>query len=253
MGNIKRDNKNKRKKKRKIIGILKMLFFVVLLVFGLNFVFFTDFFEVKNIEFPEFQKIDKETLMVSSGLKLGENIILIKKKEAALNLKKLGYIKDVSIIRVFPDTIKIYITEREPEFIIKNERKFVYADEEGAVAEISDQVKRLNIPLVTGLDGILSDPKESEKIKTDPLWVGNNLVTSISLLKQYELTGKISEIYVTNEKQLHIYTNGGSIIKVKDKENLESKIDFIYTYINDNDDRMIIDLTHGGNPTYTPR
>jgi hypothetical protein len=109
------------------------------------------------------------------------------------------------------------------------------------------------LPLVTGLENTLSEKYEAKKLGVEPTWVGNNVLGILEVLRDYELSEKVSEINVTKEKQLHIYTNGGSIIKVRDKENIESKIDFLYTYLTENDDRMIVDLTHGGNPTYTPR
>lgn len=244
-------------KKRKLKLNLKKFISFLLVLTGmllLSYIwFFTDLFHIKSIEILDNKKIEESTLKEVSGLTEGDNIFLIKTSDAADNIKSIGYVKEVNIIRVFPDKLKVYITERDPVCIVVDGGDYIYVDDQGIVAEVVDHITVWSLPLVTGLENTLSEKYEAKKLGVEPTWVGNNVLGILEVLRDYELSEKVSEINVTKEKQLHIYTNGGSIIKVRDKENIESKIDFLYTYLTENDDRMIVDLTHGGNPTYTPR
>ncbi|SHE56119.1 cell division protein FtsQ/DivIB [Alkalibacter saccharofermentans] len=247
---------DKRKKDNLKLNLSKLFFvlFVSACMVLLTYIWFlTDFFNIESIEYFDYEKIEESDLREASGLVEGENIFLVKTSEAVDSMKKLGYVKEASIIRVFPDRLRVYITEREPICIVSVSGGYIYLDEQGVVAEVAEKLTKWTVPLITGLEDAATLKSEAQKLAIEPAWVGNNILGVLGLLKDFELTGRISEINVTKEKHLHIYTNGGSIIKVKDKENIQSRINFLYTFLTENDDRMIVDLTHGGNPTYTPR
>ncbi|NTW72184.1 MAG: FtsQ-type POTRA domain-containing protein [Eubacteriaceae bacterium] len=245
--------RRQRKKKKRIKIFIRFLLILASIGLLSYLLFFTPFFNVKSIEFFDNDRLSKETLLKVSGLKAEENIFLVKKNKALDKLKTLPYVSDVSIIRVFPDTLKVYVTERVPVCIFIQSKKYLYIDGSGRILEISDSLKDWDIPVVSGAEKVIKNPVAGSNLKMEPAWVRNNVIDSIKTLADKSLTKYISEINITKEKQLYLYTTGGSIIMVKDNSSILEKIDFLSTYLIEKDNRMIIDLTHGGNPTYTPR
>jgi hypothetical protein len=227
---------------------------LAVIVIGLGYLLFgTGLFLVGSIEFLDEQNVDEATLLQSSEMALGEHILLLDTKKAVENLEGLGYVKNANIVRVFPDKVKVYITPRQPILMIRLASGYANADGEGVVAEVSETPTRWDLTLVTGLETAVILADTTKPFETDPSWIGKEVLAAMLYLKDEGLGDRVTEIHVTDDRQLHLYTKGGSVIKTTDKENIASKIDFLFTYLTEKDDRMIIDLTHGGNPTFTPR
>lgn len=240
----------RRKRRRTTFQIVLLL---VLFALSAYLVFGTSLFLVTSIEFLDAEYVDVNLLATQSQLKEGEHIFFVDTGLAVRELKKLGYVKEVSIVRIFPNKIKVYITPRHPELVVKAPTQFIYIDGGGVVAQSVESSQRWDLPLVTGLENQLVEMTEAKAMKLDPAWLGKDVLASFLVLKEKGLSEYVSEFHGTSEGWIVLYTRGGSVIKTTGSENITSKIDFLFTYLKEKDDRMIIDLTHGGNPTYTPR
>ncbi|QSX08918.1 FtsQ-type POTRA domain-containing protein [Alkalibacter rhizosphaerae] len=238
------------KKRRNVIRFL----IVSLVLVGMGcLVFLTDIFLVRSIEFIDYEYLEENQLLERSELRVGEHILMMDTGQAAKNLNQLGYVKNTSIVRVFPNRIKVYITPREPAAILKWTEGYAYIDMDGVVAEKTKSPDRWDLVWITGLEAIVSKVDETDPFQTTPSWLGKDVLAALKILQKEDLLTFVAEINVTEDGQLHLYTKGESLIKTAGSENMKSKIDFLFTYLREKDDRMVIDLTHGGNPTFTPR
>ncbi|HCX64618.1 MAG TPA: hypothetical protein DHN33_05360, partial [Eubacteriaceae bacterium] len=240
----------KRKKRKRKIQWKKwfkmILFLAILGLFTYVFVL-SDLFYIREITYHDQEKVAKEELEDRMPVQKGDHIFLAKTKEAARDLEKIPYVKTIDTLRVFPDELKVYVTERIPYIAYYDGENYAYVDEEKVVVEITDVIPDESMPMVTGVMQ-KNPPVEGETFEVFPTWLTDTLFASVATLKQAELFAHISEIHIEENHVLSLYTNGGSILQVRDEENISQQIDFIFTFLKENDDRMIVDITHGVNP-----
>jgi cell division septal protein FtsQ len=156
-------------------------------------------------------------------------------------------------VRVFPSTVKIYIEERDIIGAIFYENTFVFVDNEQVVLEVNQKLSNTTIPIITIKEDAVGTIVVGDQLQINPEWVKKEVFDILNILQQEKLLGYISEINITEDNLFYLYTKKGSLIKVKNSDTVNEKLDFISTYLVKKDERMIVDLTHGGNPTYIPR
>nr|WP_246169736.1 FtsQ-type POTRA domain-containing protein [Alkalibaculum sporogenes] len=217
------------------------------------FLLFTDFFNIETIEILDNDTVTKEEILLKSGLKDGQSIFRFNKGQVLKSIEKIPYIKNASLVRVFPNKIKIYINERRVISAFFYESKFLYVDDGEIILEYAEDLRETNIPIITISSESIGSVLVGNQVQLQPEWIKKHLFTILKLFKDEEILKYISEINITKDNVLHMYTKGGSIIKVKTSDRIVEKLDFIRTYLMEKDERMIIDLTHSGNPTYIPR
>lgn len=245
-------NLKKRKYYRKNYVTLVIILFLILIM-TFYFLLFTDFFNIKNTEVIDNQVVTNEEILLKSGLKNEQNIFRFNKSHVLKSIEKIPYIKSANLVRVFPSKVKIYIDERQALCAVFYENKFIYVDDDQIILEYVADLTKSNIPIITSASESIGSILVGNEIQIQPEWVKKNIFNILTLFREEKILKYISEINITAENLLYIYTKGGSIIKVKNSDTVKQKLDFLRTYLVENDKRMIIDLTHGGNPTYIPR
>jgi cell division protein FtsQ len=88
--------------------------FIVLLIGGLMVFLRSDFFIIKSITVEGNTHVSEETVRAGSNIQIGQNIFDFKAAEIQDQLKTIARIRKVSVVRVYPDKVKIVITERQP-------------------------------------------------------------------------------------------------------------------------------------------
>ena len=246
----------KKRKKRRYYRKNYVTLIIIMLLFTtltLYFLLFTDFFNIKDIAVEGNNMVAKDEILVKCGIKNSDNIFMFNKKTVVNALEKIPYIQEARLMRLFPDKILINIKERKPIGIFYVNNSFTYVDSQEIVVDNSSNIYDSDIPIITIADGSIQSTQAGETISIEPQWIKKNVFGILNELDETEISKYISEINVTDDNLFYIYTKGGSILKINNSDTLHDKIDFVITYLEENDDRMIIDLTHGGNPTYIPR
>jgi cell division protein FtsQ len=110
------------------------------------------FFKVDTVEADGFTRYTQEEIASASGVKTGENLFLLDKKEIIENLEQqLPYLKDVSIHWKLPSTVRITGVESQPVAALEVSNGWWYMDETGRLLEFSEdpgtliQVSGLNL------------------------------------------------------------------------------------------------------------
>ena len=139
--------KNRRIKRRKrIVGALK---FIIIVGAIYAFIFLTPFFNVKTILVEGAGATSTESVISASGIAEGTHILKVNKKAAIAEIEKLAYVKSAEINRLFPNKVKITVTEGKVIGNIALAKGFAAIDETGKIMEISDNPKVL--PAIYGL------------------------------------------------------------------------------------------------------
>jgi cell division septal protein FtsQ len=125
----------------------KAVILLSIVVLGVLFYFFimSDYFVVKNIEISGNYKFDQnkaQDILRDDGnkrvilIKKANNLILSKKSLLKIFSARTPYVKEiVSMKKVWPDSLKIEIVERAPEFLLKSGENYYLADSDGLIVE----------------------------------------------------------------------------------------------------------------------
>ncbi len=149
---------------------------LILIVFGLWFVFYSRFFQIKEIIIEGNSLVSSDR--ISKNIDLGQNIFRFNIKNTREKIiANNPLIGDVAIYRGIPNALKIVILERKPQIIWQSGDKYYLVDESGTVgrevsnSEFPDLIRiadRKNMPVHVG-QHLLSESfiNFSEKINRD--------------------------------------------------------------------------------------
>jgi len=128
------------RKSRKRIRLIKIIIYTILSIILLSaifsFIFFTNVFSIKEIEVVNNNKVDRETIINNSEIKLGSsNLFLINSEQVGEKIKKIPYIDNVVVSKRFPNKIVIDVVERVSSYILKVNEEYYSVDADGAILE----------------------------------------------------------------------------------------------------------------------
>ena len=139
-----------RKMKRRR-NFFKFLLLLLLVSLGLVLAIKTDFFIINNIKVIGNNNIQREDLIKTASINIGDNIFKVGIKSGEGNISKLPYTKEIKIKRKLPRTMVIEILEREEIAQVKDISSFLIIDNEGHILVLKDDEDE-NLPIIIGLD-----------------------------------------------------------------------------------------------------
>lgn len=156
----------RRKKRKKKHYLLK--FFILIIIVGAAFlVMSSSRFDITEIKVEGNVNISVETAIEDSGIKTGDNIFFMNKRQIVKKMQeKSPLYGDVTIDRQLPGTLTINVAERTAAMTLPYGEKYVVLDAQGIVIGLVDSQ-----PQVTEIKGITIEkmdsgeevePKESE-------------------------------------------------------------------------------------------
>ncbi|MGO1369345.1 cell division protein FtsQ/DivIB [Senegalia sp. (in: firmicutes)] len=229
----------KLKKKRIVVMIMLSIFFIALLFMIL--LTQTTLFTIKNINIENNNVIEKEKIILASGITRGENIFKINKKTIEKNLLNHPYIKTATIKTKFPDSINIDITERKETLVYDNNGNYIYIDNEGVILNNLSTKKDKNIPILESDDKL--DPKEDEYI--------SNILKLLNEHNKNKYEFNIEKIIKQN-KHTTLVLSSGIKVALEGVNDIEYKLGFIEKIVNDLEEKNIrakeIQFNRGKNP-----
>ena len=108
---------------------------------------------IKNIEVYGVNNSDKNRIQKKLDQFKGRSIVLIDRKKLKDIIKDFQFVKALKVKKVYPNTIKVAVTEFSPiaVFIDKDKKKYVLTDGE-EIVENNEADKFNSLPLVYGKD-----------------------------------------------------------------------------------------------------
>ena len=139
----------KKKKRRKKHYFLRLLLFIAIGI-GVYYFLNSSFFDLEKITVANNTYYTKEQIIELSKAKTGINLLFqVDKDKIKKKLMKDPYIKSVKISKNIPNTIKIFVEEREEAAVIPYATSFILIDCDGLVLRKTDIEPKL--PLLIGL------------------------------------------------------------------------------------------------------
>ena len=141
-----------------LTGLLTVAAVVLALIFGIAI-----FFHVDTVTVSGAEKYDEYTVMEASGIRNGDNLLLINDARIAGNITtKLPYVKSVRVGIKLPNTVNIYIEEQDVLYAIRDTGNRLWLiTNEGTVVDTTNTGEAGMYPNILGVQ--LYKPVQSQQ------------------------------------------------------------------------------------------
>lgn len=220
----------KKKKKLRVKVLLKLILFVCLVAFSINYI---KDLKVKNIYITGNNNIKDVTIIETLGIKDYPKMISLKPKKLEEKLKTLPLVDHVNIKRNIFGKLTIEIEETKLLFFYKYNNKYITANNKS----IEDDISYVGVPSLVNF---------TPDTVFDDLVVGLNKIdyNIVKMIGEMEYTPYKSEEGQTIDNNLFtLYMNDGNIVKI-DTVNIKNlnKYNTIYTSLEMNKVKRIVYL-----------
>ncbi len=157
--------KRRRHQLRKILFRMERIGRVVLVwalivgtLYGVYFLIFArSVFTVQQIVIRgDLRVLDEATIREFTGLKLGESLFSVSMRTIEDRLRAHPWIREVAVCRKLPDTVWIYITERNATALLNGEILYLI-DTQGEVFKPATTEELNDLPIITGAGNLSID------------------------------------------------------------------------------------------------
>lgn len=197
-----------KKKHKKIAKIIKWTSLFVIITGTITFAMLSPMFNINKITVNGNNKVTTEKITGLSEIKNGTNIFRINKVEIINNIKKDGYIDEVTVKRKLPSTIAITVQERKATFLIEVGNAYAYINNQGYILEVSNT--KLDLTTISGIKTKVEDLKDGKRLITEDL---EKLEVVLKIMSEAEVNGIkdiITSVDISDETNYTLYFAGES-------------------------------------------
>ena len=196
-------------------------FFIFIVLLAAYVLLQSPIFTISNIYVLGNNSLSSEDVIKVSGIVTGMNIFKADLKTADSKIKAIPLVKDEKTTRKFPHTVVIEISERSPVALVLLEGHFVEVDAEGVYLR-QGSAGATGLPVITGGQLLTSGPGKQVK--------GEEFEKALKVVGQLpvELRQNLSEINVSNDERVTLYTIDGTECKMGFAEDAGKKGNYIF-------------------------
>ncbi len=147
---------------------------------------------VRNIYIEGRQKTDQIAVLKALGVGLGGSLLQVSLEDARAQMEAISTVRRASVERVFPDTLKVTLQERQPIAIWQSKQKLFLVDDEGKILEGEDPKAYPHLMVVVGLGA----PEKAKDLLA-------------LLAKEPELDKQVMAAVRVGERRWNLKFNGG--------------------------------------------
>lgn len=238
----------KKKKRRNAI----YYFFISLIVIGLMICSLTIFFKLGSFEISGSTKYSDEKIIAASQIEYETNIFRIDKASAEAAIEEaLPYVKDVTIKRELPSTLKLTITETKAQAAVQISSGYAIIDGESKILEQSLDNKGL--PVIKGavISNAVTPGTYAEYADENAAELISELVTA---LDEGGILSNIDSLNITKRYDIKFVCNDNITCVIGDSSDMDVKIGMIKVVLEKNPQsiKAVIDATDPNKVYYRP-
>lgn len=210
---------------KKHIHISKRAAMIVLCVIALfALVGFTGykFIRVETLTVTGCKTYDPNYVISISGIKTGDHIFSLNKKEIAANIDSDPHLIFNDMQYTFPSTVTLIVTERVGACIFVSDNQYIITDSDGYIVEIDSTKPSSSLPIVTGLT--LSKADLGEKYETTDSFRKLILEDLLKQIDAQSLSDIITGIDLTDTNSIKLSTTYGITVNLGQSDDFSSKL-----------------------------
>ncbi len=201
-----------------------------------KFAWKSPYFAMENMDVASTEHISKDEVVMEAGVLPRTNLSRISTRDIANRIHQNIWVKSVSMIKQYPSTLKIRITERKPVALVVGNGTWGIDDQcrvlPGLHASAATQY-----PLITVNEKL--NLADSDKIDSEIMKQTLYILTKIKHDKP-DLLSQISEINITNPDDIVLYTQPDGTEVRLGKENLDERLSKFYKIWKVAEDRKLV-------------
>lgn len=209
-------------KRRNNIRFLFAIIFVCSIICML--LFSTPILRVKTISIEGSEYYSDQKIMDQARISVGMHLLQLNKRRSVKEISTLPYIELVQIDRVFPNTLKLTITQRKPIGYVPFSGTYLSIDKTGQVIDQSHSQEVHNLPIIEGLKFDKFVLGEQLEVENEDIIMA--VIEITTLIEKYDLLGRGIKIDVGNPNKIHLYINSLDVI-IGEINNLDKKIQWL--------------------------
>jgi cell division protein FtsQ len=261
----------KRGKKRKRRGLrIILLLLPTMLILSLVMILYTPLFNIMHIDVSGAEFYSADEIVQASGIHPGENgyrkirispeaILGLRLIDAEDAIEALSYVKEAVVRLVFPNSVKITITERKPAACIVYLGSFLTIDDDGYVLEVSSNRPPEDLKEIRGVD--FTKYAIGERLESDNIGyvhIADDIVKAVKRSdsnSDFLMWPMIDWIDIVNSKSALMSLDNRVLVRFDPTDNLQYTIDFakqiFFTKISTNE-RGRLEFVPGLDPSFIP-
>ena len=251
---LRKENKWIRTNGKQILSCLALIAAAVALVLFVRY----GILNIQDIRVEGNGSFSENKIIRASGIKRGDNTLLINEKLAEDRINQLYAVKFEAIERDNPHQVTIHVREREKVMFIRHFGVIYILDPSGMVLrsyeESAQETVMPDYPQVKGLD--IRHCSVGQKI------ILNN-EEQMSIYKQFalelktmNLSGLVREIYLTDTANIYLGTDEGFSVRMGSAKRMHAKLRSLTLVLEQIRERKLpvgtIDVSDPGSPSYIP-
>lgn len=204
------------RRRQKRLSLIKSIFFVLLALVSGYILLRSPLFELQHIQVKGNNTLVEEKILAAADMGIGENIFKLDLELVSSNLKLVPMIKEAEVYRSLPGTVIINVQERRPVGLLATGEGFIEVDGEGVYLQKAG-AGTPGLPVITGVRGNI--PGLGHIVEADGLGDALSLIRELPA----EIITGLSEIHISGDGQLIIYTIEGLQCRLGSATNIKEK------------------------------
>ena len=191
-------------------------------------------FVIQSVEVNGSGDIPAEDVIRLSGVRFGARMKSIDEAYLRDNVESDGRLALESIEWVYPNRLILNVRQRTPDAMAIQSRKVLLMDSDGYVISISDQLPDVSVPYVTGMQ--ITSYSLGRQIQTDEECLAA-MKAVVEAVKAQNAGQYVSEVSVQDPKDIRIITRTGMYVLLGDGQNMDNKIIWMVSAVQDLESR----------------
>ncbi|MEA4852814.1 MAG: FtsQ-type POTRA domain-containing protein [Christensenella sp.] len=242
-----KDERRQRGVGKKVLAVV----LAILILAGAGYFIYV-YFQVENVTVSGNSAFDTSSIVKLADIQPKTHMFLVDADEIAQKIEQEPYLKVNSVIKQYPKTIAIDVSERQPKALVEYAGQYLLIDGEANVLEILNEKPEVQYPVVTGIAadsvslGKPIDTQDSFKISV--------LSDLLAELESKELFSKIASIDLSNINSIQMKSYEGMDIRFGQSDKIPEKMKLIKRMLPklaaDGNTSGIFDVSSGTSATY---
>jgi cell division protein FtsQ len=115
-----------------------------------HYVTSSDHFEIRDITLEGAERVTRDDILRAGGINAGENVFAVDPDDAAARIRRLPWIRSVTVQRKLPGEVHVQVEERRAAALIELEGLYL-VDAEGTIFKRLGEHDPEDLPVITGL------------------------------------------------------------------------------------------------------
>ena len=135
--------------KRSLFGLIILFIFLTTYTPKFDFTISSNF-SIQKIEIEGNSILDSDEIIQKLNFLYRENLFFLNLKDVEKNLKNETFIESFSLKKIYLNTLKIIIVEKEPIAVLQNKKKKFYISTKGDLIDYQYYERYIDLPTVFG-------------------------------------------------------------------------------------------------------